>query len=68
MVVLVAVAPPVWARVQPIITNWFSFSTPDDEKAEAAIGGFTAFTPYYATYLPEDFQQSLLGSTTLHRT
>jgi hypothetical protein len=57
------IAPPVWARIEPIIINWFSFSSPNGES-DAAIGGFTAFTPYHATYLPEGFQQSLLGSTT----
>jgi hypothetical protein len=63
LIALVAVAPPVWARIEPIITHWFSFSSPDGESS-AAIGGFKAFTPYYATYIPEGFQQSLLGSTT----
>ena len=62
-IAMVALAPPVWARLEPMITNWFSFSSPDGES-EAAIGGFTAFTPYHATYLPEGFQQSLLGTTT----
>jgi hypothetical protein len=63
LIVLLTFTPPVWARIEPFITNWFSFASPDDEN-EAAIGGFTAFTPYHATYLPEDFRQSLLGSTT----
>jgi hypothetical protein len=63
LIALFAVAPPVWARLEPIITNWFGFSTPDGENF-SAIGGFTAFTPYHATYLPEGFRGGLLGSGT----
>ncbi len=63
VIAMVLIAPPVWARLEPIITDWFSFTSPDGESG-GAIGGFTAFTPYHATYLPEGFQHSLLGSTT----
>jgi hypothetical protein len=63
VIAMVVIAPPVWARLEPIITNWFSFTSPDG-KSEGAIGGFTAFTPFHATYLPDGFQQSLLGSST----
>ncbi|NIM93534.1 MAG: hypothetical protein GTO18_07465 [Anaerolineales bacterium] len=63
LILLVAVAPPVWARLEPVITNWFSFISPDEES-RGGIGGFTAFTPYHATYLPDGFQHSLLGGTT----
>ncbi len=60
LIALVLAAPPAWAMIEPIVTNWFSFTTPDGESG-GAVGGFTAFTPYHATYLPENFQQSLLG-------
>ena len=63
VVALVAVVPPVWARLEPLLITWFSFTSPDG-MSSGAIGGFTAFTPYHATYLPEGFQQSLLGSIT----
>jgi hypothetical protein len=62
-IALILITPPVWARLEPLITSWFGFTSPDG-KSEGAIGGFTAFTPYQATYLPKGFQQSLLGSTT----
>jgi hypothetical protein len=61
--ILVAVAPPVWARLEPILVNWFSFSSPSGDNF-MALGGFDAFTPYHATYLPEEFESGLLGSLT----
>jgi len=61
--ILVFVAPPVWARLEPILTNWFSFSSPDGDDF-SAIGGFDAFTPYHAAYVPEDFNSGLLGTLT----
>ncbi len=60
---LVVFVPPVRAQVETWISTWFSFTNPDG-KSGGAIGGFTAFNPYHATYLPEGFQQSLLGGTT----
>jgi hypothetical protein len=63
LVTLVVVVPPVWARVETWISTHFSFTSPDG-KSGGAIGGFTAFTPYHATYVPDGFQHSILGSTT----
>lgn len=63
LLALVTVVPPVWAQVQTWVGNWFSFSSPDG-KNFSAIGGFTAFTPYHATYLPKGFQHSGLGTAT----
>lgn len=61
--VLVVAAPPVWAQLEPIFINWFGFSSPDGENF-SAIGGFEAFTPYHAAYVPEDFDSVLLGTLT----
>jgi hypothetical protein len=63
VVLLVFAAPPVLARLEPIFTNWFSFSSPDGENF-TAIGGFDAFVPYHAAYVPEGFESSLLGTLT----
>lgn len=60
---LVFAAPPVLARLEPIFTNWFSFSSSDGENF-TAIGGFDAFVPYHAAYVPEGFDSSLLGTVT----
>jgi anti-sigma factor RsiW len=60
---LVFVAPPVWARLEPILINWFSFSSPDGDGF-SAIGGFDPFTPFHAAYVPEDFDSGLLGTMT----
>lgn len=62
LIALVVVVPPAWARLEPVLTTWFRFTAPDG-KNSGSIGGFTAFTPYHATYLPEDFQPGLLGSS-----
>jgi len=63
ILVLVVVAPTVSAKVEAWVGTWFSFSSPDGENF-SAIGGFTAFTPYHATYLPKGFQNSGIGTTT----
>jgi hypothetical protein len=60
---LIFAAPPVLARLEPIFTNWFSFSSSDGQNF-TAIGGFDAFVPYHATYVPEGFESSLLGTLT----
>lgn len=60
---LVATVPSVWARMESWVGTWFSFSSPDGESF-SAIGGFTAFTPYHATYLPNGFQNSGMGTAT----
>lgn len=63
MGMMAVAAPPVWARLEPLIVDWFSFSSPDGENF-TAIGGFDAFTPYHAAYVPEGFESSLLGTLT----
>lgn len=63
LMALVVAVPPAWARLEPIITNWFRFTSPDGQNS-GSIGGFTAFTPYHATYLPEGLQPGLLGGGT----
>ena len=63
LLALVVSAPSVRARMESWVGSWFSFSSPDGEDF-AAIGGFSAFTPYHATYLPEGFQHSGTGTIT----
>jgi hypothetical protein len=60
---LVIAIPTVWAKMESWTGTWFSFSSPNGENF-SAIGGFTAFTPYHATYLPEGFDNSGLGTAT----
>jgi hypothetical protein len=60
---LVVAIPTVSAKVETWIGRWFSFSSPDG-KDFSAIGGFTAFTPYHATYLPKGFKNSGMGTAT----
>jgi len=63
LLALVVAIPSVSAKVQSWVGTWFSFSSPDG-KDFSAIGGFTAFTPYHATYLPKGFNHSGIGATT----
>jgi hypothetical protein len=63
LLALVVIVPPAWARLEPILTNWFHFTAPDGHNS-GSIGDFTAFTPYHATYLPQGFQPGLLGRST----
>jgi hypothetical protein len=60
---LVVAIPTVWAKVESWTGTWFGFSSPDGENF-SAIGGFTAFTPYHATYLPKGFKNSGIGTAT----
>lgn len=60
---LVVAIPTVRAKVESWAGTWFSFSSPDGENF-SAIGGFTAFTPYHATYLPKGFKHSGIGTAT----
>jgi hypothetical protein len=60
---LVVAIPTVRAKVEAWAGTWFSFSSPDGENF-SAIGGFTAFTPYHATYLPKGFKHSGIGTAT----
>jgi len=60
---LIVSAPTVWAQMESWVDTWFSFSSPDG-KDFAAIGGFTAFTPYHAAYLPKGFHHSGTGAIT----
>jgi hypothetical protein len=63
LLALVVTVPPAWARLEPILTNWFHFTAPDGHNS-GSIGDFTAFTPYHATYMPQGFQPGLLGRST----
>jgi hypothetical protein len=63
LVALVVAIPTVSAKVESWVGTWFSFSSPDG-KDFSAIGGFTAFTPYHATYLPKGFKHSGMGTAT----
>lgn len=63
LLALVVTIPTVSAKVESWVGTWFSFSSPDGENF-GAIGGFTAFTPYHATYLPKGFKHSGIGATT----
>ncbi len=63
LLALVVTVPSVWAQMESRVATWFSFSSPDG-KDFAAIGGFTAFTPYHATYLPKGFDHSGTGTST----
>jgi hypothetical protein len=63
LLALVVAIPTVSAKVQSWVGTWFSFSSPDG-KDFSAIGGFTAFTPYHATYLPKGFTNSGIGTVT----
>lgn len=63
LLTLVAAIPTVWAKVEPWAGTWFSFSSPDGENF-SAIGGFTAFTPYHAKYIPDGFSHSGIGTAT----
>lgn len=60
---LITATPVVWAQVESWVGTWVSFSSPDG-KDFAAIGGFTAFTPYHAAYLPKGFHHSGTGTIT----
>lgn len=57
-----AVRAQMQAQIQQIAGGWFNFSSPDGQS-QAEIGGFSAFTPYHATYLPEGFQLSGMGGS-----
>jgi hypothetical protein len=63
LLALSVVIPTVSANVVSWVGTWFSFSSPDG-KNFSAIGGFTAFTPYHATYLPKGFKHSGIGTAT----
>ena len=63
LLALVAAIPSVSAKVESWVGTWFSFSSPDGENF-SAIGGFTAFTPYHAAYLPKGFKNSGMGTAT----
>jgi hypothetical protein len=63
LLALVVAIPTVSAKVESWVGTWFSFSSPDGENF-SAIGGFTAFTPYHATYLPKGFRNSGMGTAT----
>ncbi|MEJ2599712.1 MAG: zf-HC2 domain-containing protein [Anaerolineales bacterium] len=63
LLALVVAIPSVSAKVESWVGTWFSFSSPDG-KDFSAIGGFTAFTPYHATYLPKGFKHSGMGTAT----
>jgi hypothetical protein len=52
----------VQVQIQEIAGDWFHFGAPDGQS-QAEIGGFSAFTPYHATYLPEGFQLSGMGGS-----
>lgn len=52
----------VQAQIQQIAGGWFHFSSPDGQS-QAEIGGFSAFIPYHAGYLPEGFQLSGMGGS-----
>lgn len=52
----------VQAQIRQVIGDWFHFSSPDGQS-QAEIGGFSAFTPYHATYLPEGFRLSGMGGS-----
>jgi len=63
LLALVIAIPSVSAKVESWVGTWFSFTSPDGENF-SAIGGFTAFTPYHATYLPKGFTHSGIGAAT----
>jgi hypothetical protein len=63
LLAFVVAIPTVSAKVEAWVGTWFSFSSPDGENF-SAIGGFTAFTPYHATYLPKGFKNSGMGTAT----
>ena len=61
LLILALLVPPAWAmagRLREWLGSYYSFKIQD---LEAGLGGFTAFKPYYPSYVPKGFNSLGMG-------